>query len=314
MDTIIVLFSCVDSFILQKASIQAVNISVLRLARLTRIFRVVKALRGAAMFTELRILIHTMTYAVRGIIWSVFLLAGIVLGGGILMSQLAFNFIGDESLDLERRMWLYEYFGTTMISIYTMFECTFTGGWRFLARPLIQEVHYLFALFWMMWVILINFMTIRVVGALFLKSTLQVAAQNDERLAMDAQKSKKATAIKIEAMFKAADSSGDGSLGEEEFAAMLEKPEVVAAFDEMGLDTDELMALFSVLSSDDAQADYEEFLNGALAMTGSAPSLDNMKSSQNQLKLLSDTHLILGETLAIRKVLDGHRNMMHVRG
>lgn len=183
-----------------------------------------------------------------------------------------------------------------------------------MARPLIEEVHYAFAIVWMMWVILVNFMTIRVVGALFLKSTLQVAAQNDERLAMDAQKAKKETAKKIEAMFKAADSSGDGSLGEEEFQAMLEKPEVLTAFEEMGLDADELMALFSVLSSDDDAADYEEFLNGALAMTGSAPSLDNMKSSQNQLKLLSDTHLILGETLAIRKVLDGNKShLMHVR-
>merc|ERR1719174_264532 len=108
-----------------------------------------------------------------------------------------------------------------------MFECTFTGGWRWMARPLIQDVHYLFAVFWISWIVLVNFMTIRVVGALFLKSTLAVAAQNDERIAMEAQKKKKETAMKIEAMFRAADETGDGSLGEEEFEAMLEKPEVL---------------------------------------------------------------------------------------
>jgi len=225
------------------------------------------------------------------------------------MAQLCFNFYDNESLDIETRIWIYEHFGTTIMSIYTMFECTFTGGWRLYARPLISEVHYLFAVFWVAWIVLINFMTIRVVGALFLKSTLEVAAQNDERIAMEAQKLKKETAIKIEQMFKAADETGDGSLGEDEFEEMLQKQEVVDAFDEMGLDQDELMALFSVLSADDGAADYEEFMNGALAMTARSPSLDNMKSSQNQLKLLSDTHLILGETLAIRKALSSSKSM-----
>jgi len=276
---------------------------VLRLARLTRVFRVSKVLRGAAMFSELRILIATLTVAVRGIMWSVFLLAGIVVTGGILMSQLAFNFLDNDSLDFESRVWLFENFGTTFISIYTMFECTFTGGWRFFSRPLIQDVHYLFAVFWVLWIILVNFMTMRVVGALFLKSTLAVAAQSDERLAMQAQKAKKETAAKIEELFKAADETGDGCLGVEEFEAMLEKREVIDAFADMGLDMDELYALFSVLSSDDGSADYEEFMTAALSMTASSPQLDNMKNSQSQLKLAGDLHLVLDQTILIRKSL-----------
>jgi hypothetical protein len=303
VDAVIVVFSCFDSFVLQRMAIQTVNISVLRLARLTRVFRVAKVLRGAAMFSELRILISTLTVAVRGIMWSVFLLAGFVVTGGILMSQLAFNFFDNESIDLETRLWLYENFGTTFISIYTMFECTFTGGWRFFSRPLITDVHYLFAVFWILWIILVNFMTMRVVGALFLKSTLAVAAQSDERLAMQAQKKKKEIGEKIEELFKAADETGDGCLGVEEFEAMLSKQEVIDAFAEMGLDMDELYALFSVLSSDDGSADYEEFMTGALSMTASSPQLDTMKSAQNQLKLACDIHLVLDQTLAIRKTL-----------
>jgi hypothetical protein len=303
MDAVIVVCSCVDSFILQKASIQAINISVLRLARLARVFRVAKFMRAGALFSELRILLSTLVVAVRGIFWSVVLLAGIVVAGGILMAQIAFNFIDDDSISLQRRIWLYENFGTSFQSIYTMFECTFTGGWRFFSRPLISEVHYAFAVFWVVWIILVNFMTMRVIGALFLKSTLAVAAQSDEKLAMQAQKRKKEIASKIELLFKTADESGDGCLGEQEFEAMLDKPEVVQAFDEMGLDMDELHALYSVLASDDGGADYEEFMNGALAMTASSPQLDNMKNSQNQLKLAGDMHLVLEQTMAIRKAL-----------
>ena len=35
-------------------------------------------------------------------------------------------------------------------------------------------------------------------------------------------------------------------------------------------------------------ADYKEFINGALAMNTSSPTLDAMKSLQNQMKIAAD--------------------------
>ena len=103
-----------------------------------------------------------------------------------------------------------------------MFECTFTGGWRFYSRPLIEDVSPVFILFWAGWVLSVNFMTMRVVGALFLKETMAVAAVDAERVAMESLKKKQKYAVCLHQIFEAADSSGDGAIYVKGFKKMLD--------------------------------------------------------------------------------------------
>lgn len=290
MDAFIVISSCLDVYVFGPLNIKVVNLSVLRLVRLSRIFRLAKVLRSSEIFSELRVLIRTLCIAVRGIVWSVFLLSFIIVAGGILMAQMAIQFLDNESVTVERREWLYIHFGTAMSSMYTMFECTFTGAWRFYSRPLIEEVSYFFAFFWLAWVIMVNFTTMRVVGALFLKETMAVSARDAENCAMMQLKNKGTSAEALRVMFNEADSSGDGLINGKEFNAMMEHDEVVDMFKSMGLDPDEVAAFFTVLSADDGAADYAEFITGALAMASSAPTLDRLKAMQNQIKIETLVH------------------------
>merc|ERR1719247_508028 len=98
-----------------------------------------------------------------------------------------------------------------------MFECTFTGGWRFYSRPLIEEVSYVFVFFWIVWIILVNFTTMRVVGALFLKETMNISARDAENCAMAQLKRKDSSAKMLRRIFHDADTSGDGFIDQSEF-------------------------------------------------------------------------------------------------
>merc|ERR1712187_680589 len=75
-------------------------------------------------------------------------------------------------------------------------------------------------------------------------------------------------------IFSKADTSGDGKLSKLEFQAMMQDTVLVEMFEGLDLDADEVHALFSILSSDDGYADYEEFLVGALKMKSSARTFD----------------------------------------
>jgi hypothetical protein len=237
------------------------------------------------MFSELRVLIRTLGIAVKGVVWSIFLLSFIIVIGGILMAQCASMFLDDETIELERRRWLYQNFGTTWASMYTMFECTFTGAWRFYSRPLVEEVSYLFAFFWIFWVILVNFTTMKVIGALFLKDTMAVSARDAENCAISQLKNKGASAEKLRAVFNEADTSGDGCISKAEFNLMMQSEDVIEDFASLGLDPDEVTSFFTVLSADDGTADYNEFISGALGMASSAPTLDRLKAMQGQIKI-----------------------------
>jgi len=179
-----------------------------------------------------------------------------------------------------------------------MFECTFTGTWTRFARPLIEDVSSVFAVFWIAWVLGVNFMTMRVVAAIFMKHTFAVAALDQEQVAMDNKKRKEKYAKQLMTIFHHGDTSRDGAISKEEFEAMLEKPNVVEAFEKRGLDLFEVETLFNTLSSDDGDADYEEFLEGALKMTSSTHTLDSVQVMHNQMKMSRDLDSILRQLLS----------------
>jgi len=127
----------------------ALSVTFLRFGRVFRMGRMTQVLHTMEHLREMRILIQTLIVSVRGLVWSVFLIGGIVLAASIVMVQLSHSFLFDESIPFERRKWMYNSFGTIFRSCYSMFECTFTGQWPRYAYPYIEEVHSAFAFFFM---------------------------------------------------------------------------------------------------------------------------------------------------------------------
>lgn len=219
------------------------------------------------------------------------------------MTQLAHAFMNDTRMEPQRREWLYSNFGTVTSSMYAMFESTFPGTWPAFSRPLIEEVHYAFSVFWVLWVVLVSFVTIRVVGAVFLAQTMQVAIADQEKCAMHQLKKKGEMSETLRMMFRAADTSGDGAMSQEEFDQMISQESVVDDFAKMGMDVDAVSQFFAVLIADDGTADYEEFITGALAMATSAPGMDMMKNLQEQIKLTHEIQQIKEAVLAVKHML-----------
>jgi voltage-gated sodium channel len=307
LDGVIVLGTCTVSFILDPLHSSAMlNFSSLRVMRALRIFRILKVVRFAEYLGEMRVLVRTLLLSMRGLEWSVVLLFGIILAGAILMVQLTFAYLEDERVELEQREWLYEMFGTTARSLYTMFESTFTGGWRFYSRPCIMNVSLAFSFFWVPYVICINFAVMRVIAALFLKQTMAVAAVDEERAAMEKLKEKEKFALELRAVFAEADESNDGSISTEEFNRMMRNPRIVAHFEKLDLEADEVSALFGVLSEDDGEADYEEFLDAALKMKSSARTIDTVQIMHHQLRTQRCIEFIAARLGGENKMLDRH--------
>merc|ERR1719310_2267755 len=139
LDFCIVTSSGADCFILPLLNVRFASWSALRFVRIVRICKVAKFVRYSKTFSELRVAIRTLREAIRGVVWGVMLLFGIILAGVILMTQLASMYLENDSIDLQRRIWVYKNFGTVFASAWTMLECTFTGRWGIYARPIIDE-------------------------------------------------------------------------------------------------------------------------------------------------------------------------------
>jgi voltage-gated sodium channel len=286
VDGLIVLSTCIISFVLEPLETTGqLNFSSLRLMRAFRVLRLLKVVRFAEYMGELRVLVRTLLVSMRGLEWSVLLIGSIMLAGSILATQLALVFLEDESIEEKHREWLYRMFGSTTRSFYTLFECTFSSGWRTYSRKTIEEISLVYVAYWFPYVVCVNFACMRVIGALFLKQTLAVAQVDQERMAMESMREKEQFAKELHEVFFEADEKGDGTINQEEFEKMLRNPHIIAHFEKIDLEQDEVIALFGVLSADDGKVDYEEFLEGAMKMKSRARTIDSIQIMHHQLQM-----------------------------
>jgi hypothetical protein len=140
------------------------------------------------------------------------LLALIMFMGGLFLAEMLGDFIRDESNDLRQREWVYRYYGTGSRAVYTLFEITLAGCWPTYLRPLIEDVSPAYIMFTAVYITVVVFAVIRIITALFLKETLQVAS-NDEYMMVSEQMKKKQTLLKkLERVFTEIDVEGTGKI------------------------------------------------------------------------------------------------------
>ena len=113
-------------------------------------------------------------------------------------------------------------------------------------------------------VVIVVFAVTRVITALFLKDTLQVASA-DAEMVMQERVLKRAKYIdKLNELFSKADTSGDGKISLEEFKEMMEMPQVQTWFQMLDLEVHEVVSLFNLLDDGDGLITHDEFLNGVM--------------------------------------------------
>lgn len=253
------------------------NLAIFRIVKLFRIFRIVKVIKFMHKFAELRILLNTLALSATSLMWSISLISVLIVASGIFVFNLAADIIEDASRDVEHREFMYQHFGTAARSSYTMWEATFSAAWTAKASYMVWNIHPAWAIYWLCYIVTVNFAVMRIVAALFLKKTMEVAAQDADRTAAGRLKHKQQYAQMLCRIFQLADTSGDGCINVSEFKSMLEKEEILQMFSKLDVELPELKLLFDVLASEDGEADYDEFLAGALKMKNSARCIDTIQ-------------------------------------
>lgn len=290
VDVVIVVATSVDAYILTPFSLgQGQNLGVGRLARvfrLARILRVLRIVRMARHLTQLRILSSVLEKCHSPLVWALLVLGIIIVGSGILMTQILTDFVVDGDADYNTRLWVFKYYGDAAKASYSMFEATFSGSWPNLARPLIETVSPWFVVVWIFYQVVVTFAVLRIIGAIFLSETIRAANTDAEAEILVKLKEKEVFADKLRKFFHAADTSGDGALSLEELQLAISEPGVEAWLRALELEIYEVMALFNLLDdNDDGTVSCEEFLGGAVRLKGNARAIDSILIMHEQNKI-----------------------------
>jgi len=225
-------------------------------------------------FSKLRILVRTVAASFMALLWSMVLLGVLNFGGAVFLCQMLQSSIMDQDLTEDIRLWIFQMYGTSARSAWTMFEFTFSGCWPNYARRVVEEVHWGYGFFFFMYVSVVVFAVTRIITALFLKDTLQIAANDADMMVQETLASKREYSKKLKELFELADSSGNGLITLAEFEEVCKIPEVHMYLHLLEVDVSEVKALFQMLDSGGGEVNYDQFMQGILRLKGQARSMD----------------------------------------
>lgn len=310
-DSFVILLAALESFVVSPAqdggaaSTKILGLTrALRVLRAVRLLRFVRLLRVMRVFASLRVMVRTLCTCMDSLMWSMAVVGFIIMSAAMLMVQLTSDIIADESRSTELRVWCYKYYGTMFRASYTMFEATFSGAWASrLSRPLMEEVSGFFALFWLIYIAVVNFAVMRVLSAVFLKQTMDVANVDHERTSLLKMKEKEKILGTLREVFRLGDQEADGYLRRWEFEEMLEDQQILGLFKGIGLDPPELAMLFDLLEEDDGAADLEEFLAVALKLKSGVRTVDMIQVLHEQMLIRRTLNVVRDALLAPSKAV-----------
>mmetsp|Transcript_86319 Transcript_86319/g.252582 ORF Transcript_86319/g.252582 Transcript_86319/m.252582 type:complete len:615 (-) Transcript_86319:133-1977(-) len=276
VDAGIVLITSVDAYILSQLSGNRGNISFMRLARFIRVVRALRVIRTMNLFRQLRVLLNTIAMSFMSLFWSMLILFIFMLMFSLFLCQMLQGVVEDASKDQEIRDFVYRYYGTSFKALYTVFEITFSGGWPNYARPVVEEVNAYYALAFVIYITGVVFAMVRIISALFLKDTLQTAANDADMMIQERQKEMKLFVNKLSELFNEADKSKDGFLSLEELQNIMSYPKVKVWMGMLGLDVTETKSLFNMLDDGDGQISWDEFVSGIQRLKGTSRAQDTI--------------------------------------
>jgi len=302
-DTAIVLATVIDAL---GQAFQALsggtNLSAARVLRNLRLVKFLRVFKVAALFGELRVLIKTVTSSVMALFSSMVLLTLIFVASGVFLAQLLSGFITETSNDYELRLWVYKHYGTSFRAIYTIYEVTLSGCWPNYARPLIEDVNRWYAIFFLIYVAVVVFAVIRIVGALFLTATIKAAGDDLAMTIMLKAKERHNYAQNLHQLlcrcFRDDDHPDKDLLMLDEVEGKLRDLEFRLQLQALGLEDYELSGLVAILDEGEGVT-FDEFVQAAMRIKGMAKGIDTVLIMHQQRQIIASFRELSGRVRGV---------------
>jgi len=307
-DTCLVLFSLVELAIMVPLGTgSSMSFYMLRLVRLCKLVRVLRVVRVMRLVQSLHVLVHSIMSSIPSLVWSMVLLFLLILMSGLFLCQFLADYILEDRNPFETREWVYTYYGGAARATLTMFEATMSGCWPNYSRTLIEDVSPWYALFFVFYIAGVVFAVTRVISAIFLRETMQVASQQADMLVAEMKMDRDKLVAKLRVFFEQMKKSADGMVDREEFEAMLKEPKVRMWFRGLDLHIHEYVSLYNLINTNDLNGtiSLDDFVDGVSRLKGQARSVDILSVGMDVRKIKEQVEDIANSLIT----LDGGKQL-----
>lgn len=255
------------------------QVSSLRIFRAVRVIRFLRAVRVLKFFTQLRIMLRSIMFSVRPLLWASLVLAAMFYVFGICLTQGVVDYMNDShSWDDPSMDSLFQYFGSLERSALSLFEAMSGGvNWGDLYDAL-MPLGLQFRCVFLFFVLFAIFGAANVVTGIFVEIANHWS-RFDTHTQLQAEMEQKVFYIRaLQDLFNDLDTDGSGTLTLESMQDAIQDDRLVNSFHALHLDLMDVRTLFLLLDRDrKGYIDIEEFLLGCFRLKGEAKTLDVMK-------------------------------------
>lgn len=225
------------------------------------------------MFDVLHLIIGALKASWGVFLWSVAFLLVIMILGALALNYSLEDFMKDETNTPQARMAVFSRFGNFPRALVTMFELTL-GNFFPPIEILRDEVSEWYAIWFILYICLVNFAMCQVIRSVFISETLKSVSSDDDLMIMEKERQMKKHACDMDRFFREADDSGDGFLSFDEFEAMVKNPRVKSWLAAMDFNIENVKLVFDLLDDGDNKLTADEVVHGVAKLKGTARSLD----------------------------------------
>jgi len=269
-------FECIIEVVAQDEQVagSSSNLRILRILRMTRITRIFRVIRVVRFFRSLRTLVFSIVNTLKSLFWAMLLLALIIYVFGILLTDVANNYIVD-SPGSEANTMLDQYFGNLHASSQTLFM-SISGGltWVEAARAL-NHISLVWVYLFTSYIAFCCFAVLNVMTGVFCQSAIKGAERDQEMVVQSLLMDKQHLKESVSKLFQKMDDDQCGKLSLLQFEKHFEDEEVRVLFEALEIGATDAWTLFCSLDhNEDYQIEPEEFLEGCIQLRGAAKAID----------------------------------------
>jgi len=255
-------------------------LSTLRLVRVLSLVILTDVIRQHRSFRELRIMVLSLTGAMKSLVWSSLLVFMILLIFGTVLSEGALAFLTQHGppageVPEEQAAPLRARFGSLFDAVLTLFQ-VISGGvdWEVLWQSL-GTLGWEFRGLLLLFIGFSLLSLLNVVTAVMFEST-SLRCKADRGLAVQSELIETRDYLTaMRKVFDELDADNTGAVSQEQMRRRMKEPEIGAYFSQLGVDADQVGKLFLLLDRDQSGTlDLDEFMFGCLKLRGAAKNLD----------------------------------------
>jgi len=246
---------------------------LLRMMRLARLVRVVKVVKKLEAFDSLRVMIKSIQACVAVLLWSTVLLVFVEMMVGLFLTNMLAHEIENPERLVSERIELFKYFGTFSRTMISMTELTL-GNFVPICRLLTENIGEEYGHAILLYKLIVGFGMVKVLSGVFMHETFKAAATDDDLMVIQKNRAQRKHQEKIMSLFIAADSAEQGYLSRQQFAEILEDPDVRMWLAAQDVEVGDARLLFDLMDDGDNMLTVGKLVKGIARLKGPAKGVD----------------------------------------